>query len=295
MSIPMHSTGRSTSNLRRVPRCPLSVPVRITMRGATGLQGIPGRSLNLGEGGIAAILAGVVSPGDSVAVEFLLPEMGLGLQAKAVVRHHEDLRCGLEFFGLSLEQQAMIRRWTRRMLEKPVSTTSIVPPVVPPIEIESAPTAGLQLAAPAPEAHPEPRHRRKLWRPMAVVCALLMMAGALVAWRYWHLEWVELQQQADAVAATSAQRVKVPPGAIDPLTIHKVDAVLPAGETNKNGITLVHIVVAPDGTVVDARPENGTEVLNRAAIEAVKDWRFQPYRVNGSPVEIETTVAVEFH
>ena len=267
------------------------------MRGATGLQGIPGRSLNLGEGGIAAILAGVVNPGDSVAVEFLLPEMGLGLQAKAVVRHHVDLRCGLEFFGLSLEQQAMIRRWTRRMLEKPVSTTSIVPPVVPPVEIEPAPPARFQVAVPTSEAPPpEPHHYRgKLWGRIAAGVALVMVAGALIGWRYWHMEWTELQQQAETVAATSAQRVKLPPGAIDLLTVHKVDAVLPAGETNKSSVALVHIVVAPDGTVIDARPESGTELLNRAAMEAVKDWRFQPYRIDGSPVEIETTVAVEFH
>lgn len=266
------------------------------MRGTTGLQGIPGRSLNLGEGGIAAILAGVVKPGDSVAVEFLLPEMGLGLQAKAIVRHHADLRCGLEFFGLSLEQQAMIRRWTRRMLEKPVSTTSIVPPSVAPVEVDPAPATS-QVSAPSSETPPPPRHHYpgKLWARMAAAFALMMIAGALVAWRYWHMEWVELQQQADAVSATSTQRVMLPPGVIDPLMVHKVDAVLPAGETNKNGIALVHIVVAPDGTVVDARPENGTELLNRAAMDAVKDWRFQPYRVGGTPVEIETTVAVEFH
>ena len=265
------------------------------MRGTTGLQGIPGRSLNLGEGGIAAVLAGVVNPGDSVAVEFLLPEMGLGLQAKAVVRYNADLRCGLEFFGLSLEQQAMIRRWTRRMLEKPVSTTSIIPPVVPPVEIEAAPPAHIPVPVPIPEAPHVTHHRGKLWGRMAAVLAVVMIAGSLGAWRYWHMEWVELQQQADTVAATSAQRVKLPPGAIDLLMAHKVDAVLPAGETNKNGIALVHIVVAADGTVVDARPESGTELLNRAAMEAVKDWRFQPYRVDGTPVEIETTVAVEFH
>src|ERR1051325_7071392 len=223
MSLPMHSTGRSTSNLRRVPRCPLSVPVRVTMRGTTGLQGIPGRSLNLGEGGIAAILSGVVNPGDAVAVEFLLPEMGLGLQAKAVVRHHADLCCGLEFFGLSLEQQAMIRRWTRRMLEKPASTTSIVPPVMPPAEIDPASPVHLQAPALTPEVPPEPRHRGNLWGRMAVVLAIAMVAGSLVAWRYWHMEWVQLQQQADAVAATSAQRVKLPPGAIDPLMVHLVD------------------------------------------------------------------------
>jgi len=271
--------------------------VRITMRGTTGLQAIPGRSLDLGENGIAAILAGNVNPGDAVAVEFLLPEMGLGLQAKAVVRHHADLRCGLEFFGLSLEQQSMIRRWTRRMLEKPVSSTSIVPAVVvpPAVEIDPATSTHLQLPIPHPETPPAPRHRSKLWGRLVAGFALVTVAGALVAWRYWHMEWVELQQQAEAVAATSAQRVKLPPGAIDPLMVHKVDAVLPAGETNKDGVALVHIVVAPDGTVVDARPENGTEVLSRAAMDAVKDWRFQPYRVDGTAVEIETTVAVEFH
>ncbi len=264
------------------------------MRNAGGVQGIPGRSLDLGEGGIAAMLAGVVNPGDSVAVEFLLPEMGLGLQAKAVVRHHEDLRCGLEFFGLSLEQQAMIRRWTRRMLEKPAPTNSIVPPVVPPIEIDPEP-ARFQVAVAPPETPLAPRHRGKFLGRMAAVLAVAMVAGSLLAWRYWHLEWVELQQQAEAVAATSAQRVNLPPGAIDPLMVHKVDAVLPEGETNKNGVALLHIVVGVDGTVIDARADNGTEVFNRAAMEAVKDWRYQPYRVDGAPVEIETTVAVEFH
>jgi TonB family protein len=294
MSMSIRTSGRSTSNLRRVPRCPLSVPVRVTMRNASGVQGIPGRSLDLGEGGIAAILAGAVNPGDSVAVEFLLPDMGLGLQAKAVVRHHADLRCGLEFFGLSLEQQAMIRRWTRRMLEKPTSATSVVPHNVPPVEIDPEPAVRFQVPVPQPEVH-KSGHHGKFWGRLVAVFAVAATAGALVAWRSWHMEWVELQRQADAVTATSAQRLKLPPGAIDPLTVHKVDAVLPAGETNKNGIALVHIVVAADGTVIDARSENGTEVFNRAAVDAVKDWRFQPYRVDGAPVEIETTVAVEFH
>jgi len=35
-------------------------------------------------------------------------------------------------------------------------------------------------------------------------------------------------------------------------------------------------------------------VLASAAVDAVKWWRFQPYRVTGKPVEVETTLAVEF-
>ncbi len=294
MSTAIRASGRSTPNSRRVPRCPLSVPVRVTLRNATGIQGIPGRSLDLGEGGIAAILSGAVNPGDSVAVEFLLPEMGLGLHAKAVVRHHVDLRCGLEFFGLSLEQQAMIRRWTRRMLEKPASSTPSASTST--LGLDSAPPAGPQGTVPSPEAQPEFRRHRGKWTA-AVLAALTLaaVAGALGAWRYWHMQWVELQQQADAVAATSVQRVKLPPGAIDSLAVHKVDAVAPEGETGKDGFVLLHIVIAADGTVMDARPESGDEVSDRAAMDAVKDWRFQPYRVNGAPVQIETTVAVEFH
>ncbi len=265
------------------------------MRDGRGVQGIPGRSLDLGEGGIAAILAGTVSPGDSVAVEFLLPEMGLGLHAKAVVRHHADLRCGLEFFGLSLEQQAMIRRWTRRMLEKPAKAFAPRSPIS---------TLGLDLGLPpdpvaavsSPKLMPEGlRHRDKWVVRMLAVVALASMAGALVAWRYWHMQWVELQQQAEVVAANAERRVQLPPGAIDLLTVYKVDAVTPPGGTGKDQVVLLRIVVASDGTVIDTRPENGEEAFNRAAMDAVKEWRFQPYRVNGAPAQVETTVAVQFH
>jgi TonB family protein len=294
MSTAIRTSGRPTPNSRRVPRCPLSVPVRVTMRNATGIQGIPGRSLDLGEGGIAAILAGMVNLGDSVGVEFLLPEMGLGLHAKAVVRHQDDLRCGLEFFGLSLEQQAMIRRWTRRMLEKPAASPAM-PVSAPPVEVDAAPQSRFQVSLAPVGSEARARHRGKWLGRVLLAVGISAIAVALVAWRYWHMEWVELQQQADAVAATSVQRVNLPPGAIDLLTVHKVDAVLPEGQTNQDAITLLHIVVAADGTVIDARPENGNELFNRAAMDAVKEWRFQPYRVNGAPAEIETTVAVDFH
>ena len=294
MNTVTRTLGKTVPNSRRVPRCPLSVPVRVTARSGVGLQGIPGRSLDLGEGGIAAILAGALNPGDSVGVEFLLPEMGLGLQAKAVVRHHADLKCGLEFFGLSLEQQAMIRRWTRRMLERAANSPGTTAPALP-MDLEPATQSHTQLPSAPAVSQVSARHHSKWTGRALVLCGVAAVAAALAAWSYWHIEWVELQQQADAVAASSVQRVKLPPGAIDPMTVHKVEPVPPEGETDKSGIALLHIVVAADGTVIDARPETGDELFNRAAMDAVKEWRFQPLRVNGSPVEIETTVAVEFH
>ncbi len=274
MTTPARVPVRSGSNARRVPRCPLAVPVRITLRGPQGPCTLPGRSLELGEGGLSAILAGKVRPGDTVAVEFLLPELGLGLHTKAVVRHHADLRCGVEFFGLSLEQQAMIRRWTRRMLEKPAAPR---------------PAASVAVIAPAPRK----RRHRWLLRSLAVA-ALLVAVGGLVAWRFWHADWVELRQRVDAPAQTAMQRIKLPPGVMEPRIVHKEEAVYPSGATNGVGIVLLHIVVGADGTVIDADPVSGDDALARSAMDAVKEWRFQPFRFEGAPAEVDTTVAVSF-
>src|SRR5205823_6829177 len=70
-----------------------------------------GRTVEIGEGGVAAVMAAEGQPGEWVAVEFQLPNAGQSLQTKAVVRHHNQLRCGLEFLGLSRDQRYMIRHW----------------------------------------------------------------------------------------------------------------------------------------------------------------------------------------
>jgi hypothetical protein len=124
---------------RRVPRCPIAVPVRVTVMRSGVPSAIPGRSLDLSERGIAAVLAGEVLPGDPVAIEFLLPDMGLGLHAKATVRHHAPLRSGLEFQTLSVEQRALIRRWTHRVL----GTRTMIPAAPQP-----QPRAGTGSSAP---------------------------------------------------------------------------------------------------------------------------------------------------
>jgi TonB family protein len=262
------------------------VPVRVSVRGAAGTAGIPGRSLDLGEGGIAAILAGEVRVGDPVGIEFLLPEMGLGLHTKAVVRHHADLRCGLEFFGLSLEQQAMIRRWTRRMLEKPSADPQAVS-VVP----DQPNPARFQVALDPPKPAPRKRKARIALTAAAIVLAVAGVALGL----YWRVEWTSLQPAADTGAAAKVERVKLDPGETELRLVHKEDAQYPDGHANGTGMVLVHIVVGTDGTVIDARPIDGPEASARAAVDAVREWRFEPYRVHGSPAEVETTVAVSFH
>jgi protein TonB len=80
------------------------------------------------------------------------------------------------------------------------------------------------------------------------------------------------------------------------LITHKVDPEYPAAARPRNlqAVILLDVVVGRDGSVVSVRSLGGPEVLAQAAVDALRWWRFQPYRVDGKPVVVETTVAVEF-
>jgi len=86
---------------RRAPRCPLAVPVQVKVQRAGTTYSMTGHAVNLGEGGIAISLADELCLSDSVDLEFLLPNLGVGLEAKAVVQYRVSSHSGLEFDGLT--------------------------------------------------------------------------------------------------------------------------------------------------------------------------------------------------
>jgi PilZ domain len=185
---------------RRSPRCPLAVPVRVTVLRAGTAYSIPGRSVDLGEGGIAVVLAGEVRPADSVGVEFLLPDLGLGLQAKAVVRHHAPLRCGFEFRGLTRHQQAVIREWIRQRMQAKSDP--------------KASAAGDELdEEPGVPSYPGPAAKRPISRRLrllAAVAGTVLLAGLLLWWWRWQSGWKELERQipqpaSQVIPASSSQ------------------------------------------------------------------------------------------
>ena len=83
---------------------------------------------------------------------------------------------------------------------------------------------------------------------------------------------------------------------MEKLVIHRVDPDYPAAARpmNLQGVIVLDVIVGSDGSVADVHALNGPDVLARAAVDALRWWRFEPYRVNGQPVVVETTVAVEF-
>jgi protein TonB len=60
------------------------------------------------------------------------------------------------------------------------------------------------------------------------------------------------------------------------------------------GIVIIEAVIATDGTVRDARVLRSIALLDRAALDAVRQWRYEPTRLNGVVVPVLVTVTVQF-
>jgi TonB family protein len=60
------------------------------------------------------------------------------------------------------------------------------------------------------------------------------------------------------------------------------------------GIVIVDATIGPDGKVVDAKVVRSISLLDAAALDAVKRWEFEPTLLNGKPISVIVTVAVQF-
>ncbi len=99
--------------------------------------------------------------------------------------------------------------------------------------------------------------------------------------------------------------VAPPPAAAHPLRlshmnagdlIRKVQPAYPplARSARIQGAVVLQAVISKQGTIENLLVLTGHPMLAPAAIEAVRQWRYRPYILNGEPVEVETQVTVNF-
>jgi periplasmic protein TonB len=90
--------------------------------------------------------------------------------------------------------------------------------------------------------------------------------------------------------------VHVSTGVMEGSIIRKTVPVYPAiaRAAGVQGVVVLQATVSKNGTVENLRVESGPAMLQQAAVEAVKQWRYKPFLLNGEPVEVETTVNVVF-
>jgi protein TonB len=61
------------------------------------------------------------------------------------------------------------------------------------------------------------------------------------------------------------------------------------------GTVVLQATISKTGSIENLRVVSGPPMLQQAAMDAVRQWRYRPYLLNGDPVEVETTVNVVFN
>jgi protein TonB len=78
--------------------------------------------------------------------------------------------------------------------------------------------------------------------------------------------------------------------------VNRVQPIYPplARQTRISGTVRLHAIIGKDGTVQQLQVESGHPLLVQSALDAVKQWRYQPTLLNGEPVEVDTEIDVIF-
>jgi protein TonB len=98
------------------------------------------------------------------------------------------------------------------------------------------------------------------------------------------------------LAAPTPKRVRVSQGVTRGLLIQKVEPPYPtlARQARIQGQVVLSAIISKEGEIENLTLVSGHPLLAPAAIEAVRKWRYRPFLLNGVPVEVETTINVNF-
>jgi protein TonB len=92
------------------------------------------------------------------------------------------------------------------------------------------------------------------------------------------------------------QRIRVSSGVSQGLLVRKVQPTYPplARQARIQGVVILQAQISKEGNIENLQLISGHPMLAPAAIDAVKQWKYRPYLLNGEPVEVETQVQVNF-
>lgn len=78
--------------------------------------------------------------------------------------------------------------------------------------------------------------------------------------------------------------------------VHRVQPDYPvlARQARIQGAVVLKAVISRNGTIENLQVLSGHPMLVRAAVDAVRQWRYRPYLLNGEAVEVETQITVNF-
>jgi protein TonB len=94
----------------------------------------------------------------------------------------------------------------------------------------------------------------------------------------------------------ASQSVWLSPQQAESRLLSRTEPQFPAAAlaARRAGTVVLHVQVAEDGSVANIRTLSGDPILANAAIEAVRNWRYQPYRQHDRPAQFQTDVTLTF-
>jgi TonB family protein len=115
--------------------------------------------------------------------------------------------------------------------------------------------------------------------------------------RTYKAEVVHHAAPASSVVSNAAQRAQLPATHATvqvPTQTAVANYPLLDASTRVQGSVVLQAMISAQGSIEDLRVVSGPAILGSAARQAVMQWRFKPYLVNGRPVETQASITVNF-
>ncbi len=103
-------------------------------------------------------------------------------------------------------------------------------------------------------------------------------------------------QSAPKIKVAAPQKVSISAGIAVGLLMQKTAPIYPpiARTARVQGTVVIQANISKTGSIENPRVVSGPVMLRQSALDAVKTWRFRPYMLSGEPVDVETTINVNF-
>ncbi len=143
------------------------------------------------------------------------------------------------------------------------------------------------------ETHPElPRLRRVLTLSATAIFTFTACTTALAL----SVNVNSASVNAETPATPTAHTVRVSAGVMAGNLLTHVNPTYPqaARDAKIQGSVVLHAVISKEGTVENLQVISGPADLRASALDAVRQWTYKPYILNGEPTAVETTITVNY-
>ena len=132
--------------------------------------------------------------------------------------------------------------------------------------------------------------------PSVLLLSALMFADYAVGIQPWPKNSAYAAKSDDPTKPGLTKRVQVPSAEMGKLLVKRVRPEYPekARSNRIQGTVMLRAAISSVGDVIDVSVISGDPLLAKAAIKAAKGWKYKPYVLDGQPVEVETTIQMNF-